>query len=165
MIINFKRAYKQIKYEELVNTISIEKVSIESLYPVSLRLQYEEIKEFETIKDDFEQIGFKFEKVNDLTLNVTAVPPYIKLDKVSEIVKNLIRVSMLTDVNVKSIGKEEIAREVLLSQNVEDISINSSVEGEELINKLFACKSHQYTFDGKLILSLIETEDIEKMFE
>lgn len=165
MIINFKRAYKQIKYEELINTITVEKVSIESLYPISIRLQYEEMKEFETIKEDFEQIGFKFEKVNDVTLNITAVPPYIKLDKVSEVIKNLIRVSMLTDVNVKSIEKEEIAREVLLSQNVEDISINSAVEGEELINKLFACKSHQYTFDGKLILSLIETEAIEKMFE
>ena len=40
----------------------------------------------------------------------------------------------------------------------------SQAEMEDLIEKLFACETPNYTPDGKLILSIFSQEQIEKIF-
>jgi len=39
------------------------------------------------------------------------------------------------------------------------------IEAESIINKLFSCSSHKYTFEGKTIISMIETDEIDNCFE
>lgn len=163
MIINIKRASRQIKYEEILEKISSQKMSIETIYPVQLRLSSVEVNEFNSLKTDLENIGFSFEKINDTAFNITATPPYIKVEKTPEVIKNLIKVSQLTDVDIQNLNNEEIALQILHSYSYNN-NINNQKEAEILINKLFTCKSHQYTYDSKTIVNILDFDEIDKLF-
>lgn len=164
LFIEIKEAFKQIKYEELLKKLEIAKTSIPTIYPITLMFLIEEAKEFEKIRCEFEQIGFEFSNVNEQTVNIVALPPFVKTDDVQKLILNLIHQSLLSDVNVKSIEKQEIVKEIVLSESFDNIIIQSNAEAQETINKLFACSSHQYTFDGKMIMKIMNFDEIEKLF-
>lgn len=165
LFVELKEAFKQIKYEELINKSDVGRTSIPSIYPITLIFLIEEAKEFDKIRKELEQIGFEFLNVNEQTVNIIALPPFVKPDNAQQLILNLIHISLLTEVNVKSIEKHEIVREIVLSENYENITIQSNMEAQEIINKLFACKSHQYTFDGKLIMKILNFEEIEQLLK
>ncbi len=165
MIIAIKRALKQIKYEQIFEKISSQKLSIETIYPLQLKLSSVEINNFEQIKEKLTEIGFKFDKINNKTYNITATPPYIKVEEAQEIIENLIKITQLSDVKIDNLNYEKITEEILKTKEKQiKNNINNSNEAEELINKLFSCKSHQYTFDGKTIMKIIDLEELDKLF-
>jgi len=164
MIINIKRALKQIKYEEILGKISSQKTSIDTIYPIQVRLSSVEINEFDYIKPDLEKIGFVFEKINDTSFNITATPPYIKIEDSSELIKNLIKISQLTEVDVDNIGNSEIALQILHSYGFANHNVNNQKEAENLVNKLFTCQSHQYTYNSKTIVNILDLDQMDKLF-
>ncbi|MEA3451111.1 MAG: DNA mismatch repair endonuclease MutL [Bacteroidota bacterium] len=165
MIINIRRALRQIKFEELSSKISNNKSSIETFYPISISFSAEELVAFEDIYTQLEEIGFKFETIDNSSYNVVAVPPYLNMDDVTDLINNLIRLNQLSEPDVQKISKDEI---VMLFLEKEKIDFNSQLniqEQEQLVNKLFTCKSHQYTFDGKTIINIIDMDYFESLFK
>ncbi len=164
MIIYIARALKQIKYEEILEKVTSQKMSIDTIYPIQVRLSSVEANEFEFIKPDLEKIGFLFEKINDTAFNITATPPYIKPETSADLIKDFIKISQLTDVDVEGINNQEIASQILYSTPQSRLNTTNKPEAEELINKLFVCKSHQYTFEGKTIVTILDIDQIDALF-
>jgi DNA mismatch repair protein MutL len=165
MVINIPRALKQIKFEEILNKLSTQKSSIQTIYPVKINLSTQEQVAFDDIKQKLTDIGFEFEQINNRSYNITAIPSYIELGKVDEMIKNLIRLAQLTDVDVEGLSLEDIAMQIL-GKNVYTIEANiGQSEADGIVNKLFSCSSHQYTFDGKTIISIVDSEYFESIFE
>lgn len=164
MIINIKRALKQVKYEEIFDKITSKKMSIDTIYPIQVRLSTIEANEFDFFKPELEKIGFVFEKINETAFNITATPPFIKVEDTTELIKNLIKISQLTSVDVENLGQEEIALQILNSYSFNSHNVNNQQEAEELINKLFSCKSHQFTYDNKTIVNILNIEQIDNLF-
>ena len=164
MTINIKRALRQIKYEEILSRIATEKSSIETIYPIQFNLSTIEALNFKEIKEDLESLGFKFEPLNETSINIIATPPYIKPDNSPELLHNLLSINEITNTDIKTFGNEEFASYILKSESYTLSEPIKNTEAERIINKLFACKSHKYTFEGKTIIAIINTDDIEKMF-
>ncbi len=163
MVIHINRALKQIKYEEILTKISTEKTSIETIYPIPLNLSSIEVLDFKEIRQELESLGFKFEQINETAFNIIATPPYIKPDTSPDLIKKLTSQTHLSDTNIKKFGIEEIATYILENEG-HTISQLNKIEAESIINKLFSCASHKYTFEGKTIISMIETDEIDKLF-
>lgn len=164
MIINIKRALKQVKYEEIFDKVSSKKMSIDTIYPIQVRLSTIEANEFDFFKPELEKIGFVFEKINETAFNITATPPFIKVEDTTELIKNLIKISQLTSVDIENLGQEEITIQILNSYSFNSHNVNNQQEAEELINKLFSCKSHQFTYDNKTIVNILNIEQIDNLF-
>jgi len=108
MVINIRRALRQIKFEELSSKISNNRSSIETFYPISISFSPEELVSFEDIYTQLEEIGFKFENIDDSSYNIVAIPTYLKMDDVAELINNLIRLNQLSEADVQGISKDEI---------------------------------------------------------
>ncbi|MBN2893795.1 MAG: DNA mismatch repair endonuclease MutL [Bacteroidales bacterium] len=164
MTINIKRAFEQIEYEKLLNKISDQSSTVQALYPVQINFSSLDLQEFEHVRDKLEDIGFRFEKINDRTYNITGIPTYIKLEESSETILKLLKMSELTNLNFNGLNKEEIAIQILKTRIRKSDTILKQDEMQELLNKLFTCQSHQYTYDGKTIISIIDIDQINDLF-
>jgi len=163
MIIDINRALNQIEYEIVREKISTQNTSQETLYPVQINFSAIELLEFENIKNLLENIGFRFEKINERSFNITATPTYVKFESVIETIHNIIRISTLTTFDIEEIQKDNIA--VQITNNNKPLNPNfkqSDLQG--LINKLFRCKSHQFDYNGDMIIYILDTEQIDNLF-
>jgi DNA mismatch repair protein MutL len=60
--------------------------------------------------------------------------------------------------------RENVALAMAKSAAIDYGRVLEIEEMRELVDKLFACSSPNFTPDGQKIISLMKTEDIEKMF-
>lgn len=164
MTINIKRALNQIDYEKLLNKISEKNESIQTLYPVQINFSTMDIQEFELVKDKFTEIGFRFEKLSDKSYNIIGIPPYIEISESKEIILNILKLSELTNVNFNGLEKEEIAAQIAKSNSKKLDHYLTVGEMQEVVNKLFTCQSHQYTYYGKTIMNIIEIDQLDDLF-
>lgn len=164
MVINIRRALRQIKYEELFDKISTSKTSLETFYPINIKFSPEDHIFFDEIYIQLEEIGFRFELINEYNYNVVAIPAYLKMDEIPDLINNLVTIKQLTDTDIEGFCKEDIVTLLLEKENIDFNSQLNIFEQEKLVNKLFTCKSHQYTFDGKLIISIIELDYFDLLF-
>lgn len=164
MTINVMRALKQIEYEDILIKISNQSSTVQTLYPVQINLSPIDLQEFELIKDNLYDIGFRFEKISDFSYNITGTPPYINIETSSETIHKILKISELTTMNFGDLNKEEIAIQILKTKNKRfDVALKQE-EMQEIVNKLFSCQSHQYTFEGKTIVSIIDIEQLDNLF-
>ncbi len=164
MTINIKRALKQIDFEEVLGKISEKTISEQTLYPVQINFSTIDLHEFEQISDKLEEIGFRFEKINDKSYNITGIPPYIGLSESKDTILKIIKLSEISNVNFNGLNKEEIALQITKSKTKNLDHYLNEAEMQELINKLFACESHQYTHNGKTIVNIIDIEHLDGLF-
>ncbi len=164
MLINIRRALLQIKYEEISDKINRNSSSLETFYPININFSPQENISFEEIYNQLEEIGFRFESINENSYNVVAIPPYLKMDDVPELINNFVKINLLTKADVKSLSREDIVMILLEKENIDFTSPLNIIEQEQLVNKLFTCKSHQYTYNGKTIISIIDLAYFESLF-
>ena len=164
MTIHINRALKQIDFEKLVDKISNQSSTIQALYPVRINFSPIDLQEFEHIKEKLHKIGFRFEKITNSSYNITGTPPYIKIEDSHETIIKIIKISELTNVDFDGQNREEIAIQILKTKNKRINLPLKSEEIQEIVNKLFTCKSHQYTFEGKTIVNIIEIDQLDNIF-
>lgn len=164
MTIHINRALRQIDFENILSKVSNESSSVQALYPIQVIFSNIDAIEFENIKDKLVDIGFRFEKINDKSYNIIGVPPYVELSESKEIILKFVKLSELSNVNFDGLRKEEIAMQIVKQKEKRLDHFMNETEMQELVNKLFLCKSHQYTYSGKPIINIIETEQLDNLF-
>ena len=164
MTIHIHRALKQIDFEKILNIISNQTNSTQALYPVQINFSSIDLQEFELIKDKLENIGFQFERITNSSYNITGTPSYVNIEDSHETIIKILKISELTNIDFDGQNKEEIAIQIIKAKNKKINLPLKNEEVQEIMNKLFTCKSHQYTFDGKTIVNIIEIDQLDKLF-
>ena len=164
LIIDVNRAMQQIEYENVLSKLQKNTDAQSLLYPVKIFFTPDEIIFFDTIKEKLENSGFRFEKIDSKSYNVTASPPFVESDKIVNAIKNLVKLEQATDNEFENIDLKDIAAELTVTNKNLNLEAMSEKDLQNIVNRLFACDSHQYTFDGKVIISQLSLEEIEKLF-
>ncbi len=164
LIIDVKRAMQQIDYEDILKKLQKSTDAQSLLYPIKISFTPDEIIFFDSIKEKLENTGFRFEKIDDRRYNVTASPPFVDADKIVDVIKNLVKLEQATDNEFENIDFKDIAAELTSVKKDFNLESMSEKDLQSIVNRLFACESHQYTYDGKLIISRLAIDDIEKFF-
>jgi len=165
MIIDQQRARERINYEKMIAGIDHNLgISQKQLYPQSIELNSSDYQILKGLQDELKGIGFEAEDFGKNTVVVNAVPAMFTADDPKTIIETLIN-----DVKNKDIEPEKSTRDMLAQSMASACSKNfvktlSHEEMRELVDELFACKIPNYNPHGNKIITIFQTEEIEKIF-
>ena len=165
LIIDQNKAHQRILYEEFLQNITVkEGVSQQLLFPLGLEFTSNEIEILKGLKDQLEQAGFLFSKL-DKKVKLSGIPLSIPeniigitLEKLISDAQNEVPDSSFSqsDMLAKSLSKS------LAIRNGKRLSIP---EQENLVNSLFACKEPNVTPQGQVTFITMNVDDIDKKFK
>jgi len=165
MFIDQKLAHERILYDDFYMKIQTTfENSQQNLYPTKINFTEEELVIFDKIYVELLSIGFKFIKIDNNNFEITGIPTFLDANKASEIIENFIEQTKHYKFDIQAEIKDKIVSSLAKSAAISHNRQLNNVEMRTLIDKLFASQSPNYTADGKLIISIMKFEEIEKRF-
>lgn len=165
LIIDQHRAHVRILFELYLSQFQNKKgFAQQVLFPEILVLDADNLLFFNQISDDLNRVGFEFEKADNNSFRVTAIPSQLGSASVIELLCEMIEAVKQTHQNPVSSFHEMLSLKLAEITALKTGQILSSEEMNNLINKLFICSNPNFTPDGKIILSVISNEEIQSKF-
>lgn len=165
MLIDQHRAHFRVLYDRFFQRIKDRKgISQRVLFPEILELDANETTALNQILDELRFVGFDIELFGKNAFSINGVPSEIEVGSSISLLKELVTNVMNTEISVKDTIQNEIA--LLLSRHTAIQSGQALTEKEmnQLFEDLFQCENHVYSPDGKVIVSVISDEEIERKF-
>jgi len=164
MIINQQLAHERIIYETTLDRLKgVSQPSQQQLFPQSIQLSPGDAEIIKALINELSKIGFKLEQHGSNSFVVVGVPVDIKESEVVGILENIIEnhKAQVNDLNYdKNIN---LARSIATNTAIKLGSRLNEIEMQEIFDKLFMCKVPKISPDGKKILRIINTEDLDSM--
>ena len=160
LIVHRQRALERVYYEELLPGLRERKPVPEKLYfPVALNLQPSQSILLKANRDRLLQMGFEA----DDNENITAVPPDHPIDEaaIRESVQEILS-GTGEDPGTAVYGERLCA--LLARRRAAAGQDESGAAGKALIDRLFACKEPNSTPDGRICMTIVPMEQIDKYF-
>ncbi|MCF6182805.1 DNA mismatch repair endonuclease MutL [Lutibacter sp.] len=158
-------AHQRILYEEFLEKITVEgALSQQLLFPLEISFSKSEIKLIKEIKEDLENCGFLFDKILEDTIVVKGIPTSIIESQISIILEQLLE-DIKNDVPNSSFSQLDVmAKSLAKSLAVKTGQYLTTLEQQELIDKLFLCKQPDVSPYGKKAFVTIKLDEIDKNF-
>ncbi|ALO14979.1 DNA mismatch repair protein MutL [Salinivirga cyanobacteriivorans] len=163
MLIDQKRAYERIIYEQLQQNLNLEKSSTQpSLFPDEFNPNPLAADTLREIIPELAKLGFQIEEQNDLFL-IKGVPGELTDLQPGQLLENL-----LANLDEANPDLHESLTSLVASKLAQISSMNhhkalSQEEMEHLTESLFTCQMPNYTPEGKPILRILTLEEIDKL--
>lgn len=165
MIINQKRAHQRILFEHYLNKIkTTQKNTQKLLYPEKIELSPQDFNKLKEIYQSMQQFGFEINILSENKIEIISVPYDYKNSDIKKTIETIFE-----NFNNQSINTTEQIQEFIAFEIAKNLAVNygeklSQENMMEIFDKLFACTSPNYTPNGKKIIEIIETKDIDKLF-
>lgn len=165
MLVEQHRAHVRILYEKFLKQIEGQKASSQGLlFPEILQLSPSDATLFQDMTDELRSLGFDIESLGGGSFSVNGVPT--DLEGANPV---LVLTQMVETVKEKETGLEnELQHRIALvmARNAAIVAGQalSNQEMESLLAELFKCQNPNLTPTGKVIVSIVEHTQIEKMF-
>ncbi|KZS38478.1 DNA mismatch repair protein MutL [Aquimarina aggregata] len=165
VIINQNRAHQRIVYEELLKSITMASaVSQQLLFPLVLSFSKTEITLLETVKEQLENTGFIFGKLDLGEIEITAIPSVVTEKEVATLLEQL-----LSDLENEVPDSGFSQTDLLAKSMSKSIAVRSGVElvpeqQRYMANSLFACTEPTITPDNKPTFITLTVDEIDKKF-
>ncbi|NND62931.1 MAG: DNA mismatch repair protein MutL, partial [Flavobacteriaceae bacterium] len=165
MVIHQNLAHQRVLYEEILRNMTVqEAVSQQLLFPLSFEYSTDKIALLQSIREQLENTGFVFSKLEDETIEINGLPAGVLESNVGTIFD-----SLLSDIQ-NEVPETGFSQNDLLAKSLaKSLAIKSGValkpqEQEHLINQLFACKEPSVSPNNKQVLLTMEASDFDKKF-
>ena len=163
MIIDQRRAHIRILFDEhLENIVEKKGISQRVLFPDMIELSASEAAVIPIIKEDLESLGFEISNFGSNTYAILGVPSEIKNPDVVSLIKAMLGNIIETGLDVKSEIQEKLALSFARSVAINYGKPLSVEEITDIVNKLFACPTPNFTPDGKKIITVLHDEEMDK---
>lgn len=163
--INQNLAHQRILYEEFLENITVkEAASQQLLFPLEISFNKNDIELIKEIKEDLENIGFKFDEILGDAIIINGIPTGIIESQITIIIEQLLE-DIKNDIPNASFSQLDImAKSLAKSLAIKTGTILNLKEQEEIVNKLFICKQPDLSPFGKTTFITINIEEIDKIF-
>ncbi len=163
MIIDQRRAHIRILFNKyLENIVQKKGISQRVLFPEMIELTASEAAIIPSIKEDLESLGFEISDLGSNTYAVQGVPSEIENPDVGTLIKSMLENITETGLDVKSEIQEKLALSFARSVAINYGKPLSVEEITDIVNKLFACPTPNFTPDGKKIITVLDDDDIDR---
>lgn len=167
LLIHIRRAQERILYDRYIKTLDdCTPMAQESLFPTSLELDAISYSLLEEAQDLMPKLGFDISFLPHSTISVNGLPSGYSTDIPS--VKNSIDelVVLLSEHGREALLRADGRHDIALSMartgaNGPNVQY-SGLEAQLLIDSLFACAEPDRTPDGKICMSIISTDELDK---
>jgi len=165
MMIDQHRAHTRVLFEQYLRSIQMQRgVSQQVLFPELMDLSAEDCLLLEEIKDDLAFVGFDIDCFGKNTYRINGVPANFEGTNAVTIIEEMIAANRNKTVDGKTAIHERIALSLAKATSIPYGKNLSKEEISSLIDQLFACENHNYSPDGKTIINILSSEEIENRF-
>lgn len=165
MVIDQKRAHERILFEKFMVVLKSDSVaSQQQLFPQTIELNPADSALLKSILEDLLSLGFDVREFGKNTFIINGTPGVLDVSSPELIVERLLEEYKNSPVDARSKAKEQIAISLAKASALDYGTELKQEEIDHLIDNLFACSTPNFSPDGKKVLTIIPTEDIEKSF-
>jgi len=166
MLLEQHRAHVRVLYDRFRKQQENKNGAVQGLlFPQLVQLSPSQAAVFERMAQELEVVGFDIANLGNGDYSISGIPAGAEGLNPVELLLSLIDDAQAKPTN----AKEEVAHVIALGLAKKSaIPIGQALtkeEMEDLVEKLFASEVPNYTPDGKLILTIIQNQKIERMFD
>jgi DNA mismatch repair protein MutL len=111
-----------------------------------------------------QRIGFEFEPVGNYSFNVKGVSSQVGTSSVIDLLLDILEKTKTTASDHTADLHESISLSIAQSSSLKAGQRLTNEEMTDLIDRLFACTNHNFTPDGKKIMTIFTQDEFEKRF-
>ena len=165
LVIDQNRAHQRILYEDYLQQITVESgMSQQLLFPVELEFSAIETGILQGLKPQLEQTGFKFSKLTNDDVEISAVPVGVEETNISKVIEELIH-DVQHEVPDSHFSQSDLlAKSLAKSLAIKNGKKLNQQEQDYIVNRLFACKEPNVTPDNRNTFITLSIEDLDKKF-
>ncbi|MBE0652826.1 MAG: hypothetical protein IH594_03450, partial [Bacteroidales bacterium] len=163
MVIDQKRAHERVIYERTLREQKSARFAAQKLlFPETIELNTSDFVTFVEIKETILQLGFDISEFGKNSVIVNGIPETVKRSDIKSLVEEILEEykSLGTGSNLKML--EKLANSIATASAIPYGKILEIKEMQDLVDQLFACSDPNHSPSGKPVISIIQTEVIEK---
>ena len=167
MVINISRAMERILYERFLKAISMNAHATQTaLFPVTVHVGVENMCLFEEHSQMLASLGFDIAPFGTDTIVVNGVPEGYSAEsgKVQTMVGDLLLILSEDHSALEEMMTANLASRFARLGALSGDPVTNPAEAQRLIDELFACDNPEYTGNGRRIVSIITTDELDKRF-
>ena len=165
MLIDQHRAHIRVLFDRYMMQIRQKQgMSQGVLFPEILQLPVSEAAVLQSIMDDLSAVGFELSDLGGGSYAINGIPAGIEGLNPVELVRSMLHTAMEKGNDVKEEVQSILALTLSRAAAIVYGQVLPNEEMVNLVDNLFACVAPNYTPDGKVVLSTIKEEEIEKLF-
>ncbi|MFO7668615.1 MAG: DNA mismatch repair endonuclease MutL [Bacteroidales bacterium] len=168
MIIDQRRAHERIIYEKMVQSMQTsQSLAQQSLFPETVKLNAGDYQVCLEMMNYLENRGFDIRDFGNHSVVIHGMPSEIQISGkgVVETLEMMIEQFKSLNGEVDMGMPEKIARSTARSSAISYGQQLSEQEMQELTDQLFACENPNYTPTGKLIVRIMDVEELDNQFK
>lgn len=166
MIIDQQRAHIRILYDKYLDQIVRRQGASQGmLFPDIVQFPLSEVAILQEIMEDLSFLGFELTDLGGGSYAINGVPSGIEGLNPVELIQNMVHTAIEKGGKVKEEVQSMLALTLAKAAAIVPGQVLANEEMNSLVDGLFAVATPNYTPDGKTVLSVINEEDLEKLFK
>ena len=164
-LVNQRRAHIRILFDEYTCRMEQRQgVSQGLLFPEIISFTPKEATVLPCLLDDLAFIGFDLADLGNNAYSINGIPAGLENIDMVETLQDMVSKALETGCEIKEEVAESLALTLAKKAAISSTKILSEEESTDLLTKLFASPSPNYTPDGKIIALIITEEELSKRF-
>lgn len=166
MIVNQQRAHIRILYDKYRGQMEGQPVSTQGLlFPEVVQFSIADALLLEEATDELKALGFELSPLGGGSFAVNGMPAGLEDIQPTMLLTNIIESIKDKSTCMEADIQHRLALTIARSAAIVVGQALTNAEMDNLINQLFACPNPNHTPDGKLIVTILQYADIERMFK
>ncbi len=164
MIIDQRRAHIRILYDRYMSRMSNSKTATQKvLFPEVVEFSPKDAAFVDSIIDELSAIGFDLSNLGGGSYSINGIPDGCEESPAGKLLQEIVADAMQSG-SVRGEMHKAIALSMAKSSAIAYGQTLSDEEIIKIVDDLFVTESPTYTPDGKLILTVVKDNDIDKLF-
>jgi len=166
MMIDQRRAHERILFERMLSAQEKKQpLSQQSLFPETISLNAVDYQMCLEMLEDLDQLGFDIRDFGNNSIVVHGLPAEMEAVSAVNKIEMMIEQYKSLQGEISTGIPERVARAAARASAIDYGKQLSEIEMQELVDQLFACSNPNYSPSGKLIVKIIELEELDKHFK
>lgn len=163
MLIDQHRAHERILFERFIRSLAMNyPLAQHTLFPETIELDQSDYLILREILDDLHTIGFDIRDFGSNSIVIGGYPGDSHNENPRDLIEKFLEEYKGTSGDIKISVREKIARSLSSAGAVRYGETLSPAAMQDLVDNLFACESPAYSPSGKLVISIIGIEELER---
>lgn len=166
MIIDQQRAHIRILYDQYLEQITRRQGASQGmLFPDIVQFPVSEVPVLQEIMEDLSYLGFELTDLGGGSYAINGIPSGIEGLNPVELIQSMVHTAMEKGGKVKEEVQSNLALTLAKAAAIVPGQVLTNEEMNGLVDGLFAVATPNYTPDGKTVLSILQEDELEKLFK